>query len=209
MMVAPSTAVRPATQSISSVSSSCHMARFLLSTLFFISLARPEYEGVTAYDIGSMIDSRHFSLPEGTINNIPPRLCARMETASCTCRLTGLVQEFCVVNPSREFSNAGQSGSLTLCSSITFTSSPFSTATFTNLPKPSTRRCLITNKPGSTTSSTKQNPGMVCVVPQIYNSSSSCQTPKWIPERSTAGDSLFSTSEVSGRRCSNNNGCSD
>src|ERR1700743_870666 len=150
-----------------------------------------------------MIDSRQLSLSEGTTSSNPPCPWARIDTASCTCRLTVVFHEAGDEKPSSEVNKAGKSGRVTLCSSTIFTSSPFNTATLTNLPKPSTRRCLITNNPGSTTSNTKQKPGISCVVPHMYISSSSCHTPRWMPERSTAGASLINASGVSDRRCSN------
>ncbi len=38
--------------------------------------------------IGCTIDSRHDSTPAGTTSRVPPRPCARMDTASCTSTLT-------------------------------------------------------------------------------------------------------------------------
>src|SRR3712207_7648979 len=53
---------------------------------------------------------------------------------------------------------------------------------------------------GSTTSSTKQNLGMVRVVPQTESSPSLRQTPRCIPGRSTAGRSEEHTSELQSRQ---------
>ena len=65
------------------------------------------------------------------------------------------------VKASNDLSSAGQSGKLVPFGSMTLTCSPFNTATFAYFPKPSTRRCLTTSNPGSTSSSTKQKLGIV------------------------------------------------
>ncbi len=62
-------------------------------------------------------DSRQASLPAGTINIDPPRLCARMDTASWTSTLTDSIQEAGESNPSKDVISAGQSGRLEACSS--------------------------------------------------------------------------------------------
>ena len=61
---------------------------------------------------------------------------------------------------------SGQSGKLAPCSSTIFITSPFKTATLANFPKPAMRRCLMTSKPGSMTSRTKQKLGTLRVAPQ-------------------------------------------
>src|SRR6185295_7952413 len=93
-----------------------------------------------------------------------------MDAASCTCKLNLWSQEPGEVKGSKAASSAGQSGKLAPCSSTTFTCSPFRTATLANFPKPSMRRCLITNNPGSITSNTKQTLGTLRVAPQTCSS---------------------------------------
>src|SRR5438552_1282060 len=115
--VAPSTAVRPAIASTARPSDSCHRCR-RSSGVALSNSTRAENGGDTAYGIGRTIDSRHDSVPAGTTSRAPPRLCARMETASWTSTLTESTHEAGESNPSSDVRRGGQSGRLERASSL-------------------------------------------------------------------------------------------
>jgi NAD(P)-dependent dehydrogenase (short-subunit alcohol dehydrogenase family) len=71
-----------------------------------------------------------------------------------------------VNNPSSGPRMVGPCSGLSASCFITLIWSPSSTARLTNLVDSETRRCLITSSPGATTSRTKQNIGIIRVVPQ-------------------------------------------
>jgi hypothetical protein len=84
-------------------------------------------------------------------------------------------------------------------SSTIFTWSPSSTATLMNLPLVSLLWCLITINPGAATSTTKHILGIARVAPHTHRPWDPRHAPRWIPGRSTAGDTLVSTPGSKGK----------
>src|SRR5438445_304830 len=81
-------------------------------------------------------------------------------------------------DPANVLTKSGHSDASVPSASTILTWSPSSTATFANLPSGSARRCLITSRPGSITSRTKQSGGMSRVAPQTNRSPPFLQTPR-------------------------------
>ena len=154
-----------------------------------------------------MIDSRQRSVPSGTTRSRPPRLCARIDTASCTSTLTESFHDPGVSKPRSEVRSDGQSGRLEAPSSTILTWSASSTAILANLRCSPPRCCLTTISPGAATSSTMQKGGSVRVPPHTDRTPSCGNTPRWMPGRSTAGATFASASGESGSRRPNIIGC--
>ena len=158
------------------------------------------------------MESRQPVLSVGMTSSRPPRPCARMETANCTRTLGASVQDVGASNPTSEASRSGQSGRLEARSSTIFTWSPSSTATLRNFPVSSPRWCLTTSRPGAATSSTKAKRRHGTASPPTRAvPRPNGQTPRWMPARSTAGDTRVSAVALRGsgvlepervRRCS-------
>jgi hypothetical protein len=121
MMVAPSTAVSPAIRSTTRVSASCHVRPPSPADEARARRPRTSNGGDTAYGIGRTIDSIQASLESGTISRMPPRRCARIDTASWTSTLTESIHDAGESKPSSDVSSGGQSGRLDARSSTIFT----------------------------------------------------------------------------------------
>ncbi len=117
MIVAPSTAVKPAMASTARRRSSCHSWVRRSSCSLFIRSASSVNFGATAYTTGSTIDSRQWSSLSGTMSSAPPRRWARMEAARCTSRLTDSPSAVTSLWPSSDLRRPGHSGPSAVLSS--------------------------------------------------------------------------------------------
>ena len=175
--VAPSTAVRPAIDSIAAI-----------ERLLPVPIVPPF--DVLPHQVGELRVRRHHGVGDRLDDRSAPRLAARghdeQRAAAAVLphrhgqlheHVDALQRELGAWKPISDVSSGGQSGRLDARSSTTLIRSPSSTSTLTNLPA-SVRRCLTTSRPGSMTSSTNANVGSVFVVPHTLRVPPSRHTPR-------------------------------